>query len=293
MKDTGGGMAKSLAESGFFFSSNLPFPSSFSFLPSFFDVVSGQCSFISCTYSRMTLSTIANSSKGCVSITGGGISIVQGQFEENNPHLPLSLLFRRNIQCSAAGKIDVLSLKRGDGVQNNTSFWILASSDCSFSGIAFERVFPFFIPSIDKVGKDQVESNYLFSITGNLLLPCNLSFSVFGSSGSIAPPIPTVIYTNDSLFSGSIPISTIDSHPSDEISVVLLFPRFAESTGSTESSAFVIQNKSDEEDKDEHSTESNNPSSDPDSLPLFGYVIIVFLAVLFLVALSAFLFMMY
>jgi hypothetical protein len=214
-----------------------------------------------------------------MSVEGGGLTIAMGMFEENNPHLALYPSFRRNILCLGGGSINVVSLKGGDGLKDNSSLWILSSSDCSLSGLALERISPFFIPSVSNVSKEKVGSNYLFSIKGNLLLPCNLSFSLFISSEAITQQASNIIYFNETLFSGSTPLSTVDFHPSDELSIILLFPRFAESAGTTESSPFVIQNKSEEEDGDEGNlSQSGNPSSDPDSLPLFGYIIIILLA---------------
>jgi hypothetical protein len=198
-----------------------------------------------------------------LSLSGGAVSIVDGKFENNNPFSPLYPSMRRNILCSSQTELNIASLKGGDGVKDNSSLWILPSSDCSLSGLPSERLSPFFIPSISEVRKEEVDDNYILTIEGSLFLPCNLSFSVLIDSESLTQNASNLIYTNESSFSCSVPLNTFNSHTSARIEVVLFFPRLAESVGTIQSPPFVVQNKSDENDDDGGNLSQSAPSSDP------------------------------
>jgi hypothetical protein len=97
---------------------------------------------------------INESSKGGMSMEGGKVKIIMGEFEHNNPFIKKYPSFRRNMICEGRGQIEIESLKGGDGVFPNLSLWILpssSSSDCLFiDGITRERKSLFFIPSLNK-----------------------------------------------------------------------------------------------------------------------------------------------
>jgi hypothetical protein len=81
---------------------------------------------------RMEDVKIMKSSKGGMKVKGGDITIIKGEFENNNPKFKECPSFRRNMRCEGRGKIEIESLKGGDGHQNGTSLFILSSDDCMF-----------------------------------------------------------------------------------------------------------------------------------------------------------------
>jgi hypothetical protein len=109
-------------------------------------------------------STISHSSKGGLSIDGGDVIIEKGEFEENDPSIERYLSFRRNIICSS-GRLDVKSLKGGDGIQNGSSLFILSSSECSLKGITKERNLFFFISTLDNITNATEGSLYIVTNT--------------------------------------------------------------------------------------------------------------------------------
>ncbi|KAH7817682.1 uncharacterized protein MONOS_10844 [Monocercomonoides exilis] len=94
--------------------------------------------------------TIAGSSNGGMTVSGGSVSIEKGEFLNNNPSIEGYPSLRRNIICSDSGTLNVMSLKGGDGWKDNTSLWML-NDGCSFEGIASERDSSFFIPVLESV----------------------------------------------------------------------------------------------------------------------------------------------
>ncbi|KAH7820675.1 uncharacterized protein MONOS_2123 [Monocercomonoides exilis] len=127
---------------------------------------------------------IENSSKGGISIKGGGIFIEMGMLANNNPFIEKYPSLRRNIICSDSASITILSLKGGDGVLPNTSLWIL-NDGCTLDGIAGERESPFFIPKLESalvVGSEAEEYNKI-RFKGSLFLPCGLSFCLTYTTG--------------------------------------------------------------------------------------------------------------
>ncbi|KAH7832217.1 uncharacterized protein MONOS_11439 [Monocercomonoides exilis] len=105
--------------------------------------------------------TISNSPEGGITMSGGNVFIEAGNFSNNNPSIERYPSLRRNIICSDSGTLNVLSLKGGDGLKDNTSLWML-NDGCSFEGIASERDSSFFIPVLEKaegsVAKDLISS---------------------------------------------------------------------------------------------------------------------------------------
>ncbi|KAH7817646.1 uncharacterized protein MONOS_12266 [Monocercomonoides exilis] len=94
--------------------------------------------------------TISNTPEGGITMSGGNIVIEKGEFLNNNPSIEGYPSLRRNIICSDSGTLNVRSLKGGDGLERNTSLWML-NEGCSFEGIASERDSSFFIPVLESV----------------------------------------------------------------------------------------------------------------------------------------------
>ncbi|KAH7816082.1 uncharacterized protein MONOS_7748 [Monocercomonoides exilis] len=117
--------------------------------------------------------SIANSSVGGISLFGGNLTIEKGEFLNNNKSISAYKSARRNIICSEDGTLNIVSLKGGDGLKDNSSLWILQDK-CSLEGIAAERSSPFFIPILESVKVDDLGTDTRLTLKGSLLMPCNL-----------------------------------------------------------------------------------------------------------------------
>ncbi|KAH7825348.1 uncharacterized protein MONOS_565 [Monocercomonoides exilis] len=126
--------------------------------------------------------TISNSPEGGITMSGGALTVNDGKFENNNPFIEGYPSLRRNIICSDSGTLNVLSLKGGDGLERNTSLWML-NDGCSFEGIASERDSSFFIPKLESVEGKEETGRMKLTFKGMILIPCNLSFSVVKRNG--------------------------------------------------------------------------------------------------------------
>ncbi|KAH7826237.1 uncharacterized protein MONOS_7675 [Monocercomonoides exilis] len=126
--------------------------------------------------------TIFNASSGGLSMSSGNVKIEAGNFSNNNPSVENYPSLRRNIICSDSGTLNVMSLKGGDGLERNTSLWLL-NAGCSFEGIISERVSSFFIPVLESVETREKDEEMEIVFKGKLLLPCNLSFMVVKQKG--------------------------------------------------------------------------------------------------------------
>jgi hypothetical protein len=140
---------------------------------------------------RIEESFFLNNSNGGIRMNGGKMKIMKSEFMNNNPFLDKYPSFRRNIFCFD-GKLNVESLKGGDGLKVNSSLFLSFSSKCSLEGIMKERESPCFIPSLidfeilsSPPSNEIVDKEIIFS--GNYLFPCSLSLflSSFSSDGNI------------------------------------------------------------------------------------------------------------
>ncbi|KAH7816117.1 uncharacterized protein MONOS_18256 [Monocercomonoides exilis] len=104
--------------------------------------------------------TVCNSSKGGMTVSGGNVMIEKGN----------------------SGTLNVMSLKGGDGWERNTSLWML-NDGCSFEGIVSERASPFFLPVLESVEENEKGEEVEVVFKGKLLLPCNLSFMIVKQKG--------------------------------------------------------------------------------------------------------------
>ncbi|KAH7831337.1 uncharacterized protein MONOS_12925 [Monocercomonoides exilis] len=127
-------------------------------------------------------STISNSPEGGITMSGGNVIIEKGEFLNNNPSIEGYPSLRRNIICSDSGTLNVMSLKGGDGLKDNTSLCML-NEGCSFEGIVSERDSSFFIPVLESVEAKEETDRMKLTFKGLLLIPCNLSFSVVKRKG--------------------------------------------------------------------------------------------------------------
>ncbi|KAH7831892.1 uncharacterized protein MONOS_10916 [Monocercomonoides exilis] len=110
--------------------------------------------------------TITNSPEGGITMSGGNMNIEKGEFINNNPSIEGYPSLRRNIICSDSGTLNVMSLKGGDGLERNTSLWML-NDRCNFEGIVSVRDSSFFIPVLEKREVEGSVEKDLISSCGN------------------------------------------------------------------------------------------------------------------------------
>ncbi|KAH7831360.1 uncharacterized protein MONOS_6039 [Monocercomonoides exilis] len=194
--------------------------------------------------------TISNSPEGGITMSGGEMTVNDGRFENNNPSIEGYPSLRRNIICSDAGTLNVMSLKGGDGVLPNTSLWML-NEGCSFEGIVSERDSSFFIPVLESVEAKEITDRMKLIFKGMLLVPCNLSFSVVKRKGEEKEiekhNFDTNRFLSEREAEGSVAKDLISGCGNEiEVSVCVLFGN-AESSSSTNS--FILKNRSEVEPK--------------------------------------------
>eukprot|EP00770_Monocercomonoides_exilis_P006989 MONOS_6952.1-p1 / transcript=MONOS_6952.1 / gene=MONOS_6952 / organism=Monocercomonoides_exilis_PA203 / gene_product=unspecified product / transcript_product=unspecified product / location=Mono_scaffold00228:74889-80477(+) / protein_length=1862 / sequence_SO=supercontig / SO=protein_coding / is_pseudo=false len=187
----------------------------------------------------------SNASHGGLSASGGSVRIVKGEFVGNDPSIARFPSIRRNILCEHNGKLEIDSLKGGDGLLPNTSLWIL-NEGCELTGMPTERLSEFFIPSLDAVEVKENNDAAELTFKGRLLIPCNLSFQIVSKIDDVGS-IETFPFAEDNFDSeneakGKISISLISSAArEEEVLVCILFGK-KDAPSSTDS--FILKNKS-------------------------------------------------
>ncbi|KAH7830430.1 uncharacterized protein MONOS_10574 [Monocercomonoides exilis] len=230
---------------------------------------------------RIMDTSVANSSKGGLSVSGGSISVQFGLFANNSPNAAGYPSMRNNIVCSDHAMLNIQSLKEGDGLKENSSLWVL-NLGCNLSGIASERASPFFIPQLASVKSHQQGNALAIDLAGSLLLPCGLSLQVDSFDGSVhnlqVYPLQAEEFAGETEIHTAIPASIVTTaSEATEVSVKILFGR-SESPASTDS--FILKNRSEIEPKgDERIVEGGKEGK---SLTL---IIAVIFIILFLIAL--------
>eukprot|EP00770_Monocercomonoides_exilis_P004314 MONOS_4295.1-p1 / transcript=MONOS_4295.1 / gene=MONOS_4295 / organism=Monocercomonoides_exilis_PA203 / gene_product=unspecified product / transcript_product=unspecified product / location=Mono_scaffold00112:83745-89051(-) / protein_length=1768 / sequence_SO=supercontig / SO=protein_coding / is_pseudo=false len=189
--------------------------------------------------------TISNSAEGGITMSGGALTISDGRFENNNPTIEGYPSLKRNIICSNAGTLNVVSLKGGDGWKDNSSLWML-NDGCSFEGIVSERDSSFFIPVLESVDAKEEANRMKLIFKGMLLVPCNLSFSVVKRKGEEKEIEKHNFVSNgflsERVVEGSVGKDLISNCENEvEVSVCIVFGN-AESPSSTNS--FILKNRS-------------------------------------------------
>eukprot|EP00770_Monocercomonoides_exilis_P003861 MONOS_3841.1-p1 / transcript=MONOS_3841.1 / gene=MONOS_3841 / organism=Monocercomonoides_exilis_PA203 / gene_product=unspecified product / transcript_product=unspecified product / location=Mono_scaffold00094:111744-120762(+) / protein_length=2916 / sequence_SO=supercontig / SO=protein_coding / is_pseudo=false len=229
--------------------------------------------------------TFTNSDDGGLSARGGTMRIEKGEFVNNNPAIELYPSARRNILCSDSTKLDMASVKAGDGVLPDSSLWIL-NDGCELSGIASERPSALFIPVLHEVKSSPISSGATnLTLFGELLLPCNLTLKLCFTSGD--EEFIELHEINKDGFSSENEIQTVATssqlenvREETEVSLCVLFGN-ADSPSSTQS--FILKNRSEPEQKgDERIVEGGNEKKS-----WWILVVIVMAIVLFVVLMIA------
>ncbi|KAH7818088.1 uncharacterized protein MONOS_5720 [Monocercomonoides exilis] len=225
--------------------------------------------------------TISNSPEGGITMSGGALTVNDGRFENNNPSIEGYPSLRRNIICSNSGTLNVMSLKGGDGLERNTSLWML-NEGCSFEGIVSERDSSFFIPVLESVEVKEETDRMKLTFKGMLLIPCNLSFSFVKRKGE-EKEIEKYDFDSNGFLSekeveGSVAKDLISNCGSDiEVSVLVLFGN-EESPSST--NPFILKNASESQaNGDERIVEGGKEGKS------YWIIIVVVLVVILLVVL--------
>ncbi|KAH7831199.1 uncharacterized protein MONOS_15184 [Monocercomonoides exilis] len=222
---------------------------------------------------------ISNSKKGALFLSGGIVEIFDGKFENNNPSIANYGSVRWNVLCGDSAKLKVTSLKGGDGLEKNTSLWIL-DEGCTLEGITKERASAFFIPKVESVTSEKSGEKVDVVFRGSVLLPCNLSFKTVTAIGD-EEVIEKHLFDERDFISeeevhGSVPVKTIECVPSEaEVRVCILFGK-ADSPSATNS--FILKNRrKPESNGDERKTEGGKERKSS-----FVLIIIVLLVVILL-----------
>ncbi|KAH7830082.1 uncharacterized protein MONOS_5112 [Monocercomonoides exilis] len=204
-------------------------------------------SLISIENSNATMreTTVANSSEGGVGVSGGKVEIEKGEFVGNDPGFEKYPSFRRNVLCKDSGVVDVVSLKGGDGLKDNSSMWIL-NGGCELGGIVSERASSFFIPELERIEMEDIGAELLLMFKGKLLLPCNISLKIVKRMGE-EEAVERYGFHEEGYLSinevnGMIPKETTENAGDEvEVSACILFGKI-DSPSSTVS--FILKNRS-------------------------------------------------
>ncbi|KAH7829886.1 uncharacterized protein MONOS_1418 [Monocercomonoides exilis] len=230
---------------------------------------------------EMKVTSMRNSKKGGLSVSGGNVVFEKGEFANNNPSIEKYPSARRNILCSDSAQLNIMSLKGGDGQEKNTSLWIL-NDGCSLMGIVEERASPLFIPTLRRVETEEKEGVVDVVFRGTLLLPCNLSFRVVSSVGDVEQmethEISESGFVSEEEVHGTAGLEMVrGAEASAEVRVCILFGD-GHSPSATES--FILKNRSETDPKgDERIAEGGKEGKS------IWPIIVVILAVMFLIVL--------
>ncbi|KAH7826652.1 uncharacterized protein MONOS_7373 [Monocercomonoides exilis] len=199
----------------------------------------------------MKVSTLSNSPEGGITMNGGSMEIEKGEFINNNPFIEKYPSIRRNILCSDSGVLNVMSLKGGDGLKDDSSLWIL-NEGCELSGMMEERASPLFIPVVEEARNETAsDGRTIITLTGRLLLPCNVSLKLSFRNGREEVIENYGIGEKESVSENKI-VAVVSSAQmgavgaETEVSVSVLFGK-KESPSSTDS--FILKNRSETQGK--------------------------------------------
>ncbi|KAH7827014.1 putative Protein tyrosine and serine/threonine kinase [Monocercomonoides exilis] len=234
---------------------------------------------------EMKETTIRNSKAGGLWASGGSLMIEKGEFENNNPEIEGYPSARRNVICAGNGGLNVVCLKGGDGLKDNSSLWML-NDGCSFEGIAGERLSSFFIPVLEEVkNTTQPTGEMELIIHGKLLLPCNLSVKISMKDGEVER-IQTQKIEEDGFVSENEVHLRISSElmkvmeKKTEVSVWMVFGK----DESCFSNGIVVINKSESQSKgDENENEGDDNINKGESNNEWMLIVIVVMGVLFVI----------
>ncbi|KAH7826939.1 uncharacterized protein MONOS_5892 [Monocercomonoides exilis] len=219
---------------------------------------------------------------GGLSVCGGSVEIEKGEFMNNNPSIERYPSARRNIVCSDSGVLNVMSVKGGDGLKDNSSMWIV-DCGCELGGIIEERASSLFIPVVEEARNETTsDGRTSIMVAGRLLVPCNVSLRMSFRNGREEVVESYEIRENESVSENEIDAVISSAQMAavgaeTEVSVCLLFGK-TESPSSTE--AFILKNRSEKiENGDERIAERGKEGKS------FWPIIVIVLVVILLIVL--------
>ncbi|KAH7826490.1 uncharacterized protein MONOS_2186 [Monocercomonoides exilis] len=226
--------------------------------------------------------TISNSHDGGITMRGGSVTIEAGNFTNNNPSIEGYPSIRRNIICSDLGSLNVMSLKGGDGLKDNSSLWIL-NEGCELGGMVEERASPLFIPVVEEARNETgSEGRTIITLSGRLLLPCDVWLKLSFRNGREEVVESYGIGEKENVSENEI-VAVVSSAQmaavgaETEVSVSLLFGK-GDSPSSTDS--FILKNRSETEGKgDDKIVEGGKEGKS------FWPIIVVVMAIILLIVL--------
>ncbi|KAH7822438.1 uncharacterized protein MONOS_14577 [Monocercomonoides exilis] len=195
---------------------------------------------------EMRETTIRNSKAGGLWVSGASVKIENGKFENNNPSIEGYPSARRNVICEGNGELDVVSVKGGDGIEKNTSLWIL-DEGCELGGIAAERGSSFFIPILEEVKNvSHPNGDVELMIHGKLLLPCDLSVKMSMKNGDEEEIVRKGIEEEGFVSENEIHsvISCLEWEKVREETEVSVWIVFGKSDSHSSTERFIVKNRS-------------------------------------------------
>jgi hypothetical protein len=245
--------------------------------------------FSSSLSSSLDLVTIGNSTSGGISIEGGIVNIMKGEFYSNYGGTKMYPSFRHNILCSS-GTLNISSLSGGDGNQQNSSLFIRTSDNCILEGIVKNHPSPLFIPFISSIEPPIEENSNTITFNGIHLFPCSLSLSLSSFSsdettelGNLSSLLPSFI--SDSSFTYSLSLSDLS-----ELKDYSLLYSSLHFSSSSSSRMIIANRRSSNEDGGNLSKGgiSNGDSSSSSNIPLLVMTLLFVFTLLILIVLIIF-----
>ncbi|KAH7817804.1 uncharacterized protein MONOS_1900 [Monocercomonoides exilis] len=231
---------------------------------------------------EMKETTVMKSKNGGLWVSGGSVKIENSKFEDNNPSIEGYPSARRNVICTGNGELNVVSVKGGDGLKDNSSLWIL-DEGCQLGGIASERGSSYFIPVLEEVkNTTQASGSMDLSIHGKLLLPCNLSLKISMKNEDEEEIVRKEIDGEGSASEKEVHY-VISSEllkvmeNKTEVTMCLLYGK-ADSPSSTES--FILKNKSESQSSGNEKLTESGKGSNPYWALIIAGIFVVFLLII-------------
>ncbi|KAH7818581.1 uncharacterized protein MONOS_14473 [Monocercomonoides exilis] len=226
---------------------------------------------------EMKETTVMKSKNGGLWMSGGSVKIENSKFENNSPSVEGYPSARRNVICTGNGELNIVSMKGGDGIEKNTSLWIL-DEGCQLGGIASERGSSYFIPFLEEVKNTTLPTGEMeLIILGKLFLPCNLSLKICLKNGNEEEIVRKEIYGEGYISENEVH-SVVSSEPLEamrqktEVSVCILFGD-AGSPLSTDS--FILKNKSETEPKGDEIPSKGEKKIEWSLIAFIGCIVII------------------
>ncbi|KAH7825613.1 uncharacterized protein MONOS_2443 [Monocercomonoides exilis] len=228
--------------------------------------------------------TIENSSTGGMTISGGNILVEKGEFINNSPSVEKYPSVRRNIICADSGELNVISYKNGDGLMNDTSFWIL-NEGCQLKGIISDVSSVLFIPSLRHVKAVEEDDVLKLNCTGSLLLPCGLSLLFITKVEDLHIKENYTFgdedYVSETEVHANIPSSAISSAPAE--AEVFISIQFGGLSSSSTTAQWILKNKTEVQ----TNLTDNIVKGEKSSSSLWIIIVIVMSVILFIILIIA------